>query len=77
MKRQNACVYCGSLRKLTVDHVIPVSRWREVGINRRILNNKSNLVIACRKCNEEKANLLLQEWFFRHPDYEKRFRQSV
>lgn len=42
------CVYCGSSKELTIDHVIPVSR-----------NGKStfeNCVTACKKCNSKKNN---------------------
>jgi 5-methylcytosine-specific restriction endonuclease McrA len=43
------CVYCGSTRNLTLDHVVPRSkggghRW-------------DNLVTACRKCNAQKGDL--------------------
>ena len=47
----NKCVYCGSTNNLTIDHVHP-----------RTLGGKdeaSNLVCACRKCNQAKGS---QHW---------------
>ena len=48
------CVYCGGtyeLNELTLDHVIPRSFGGE--------DLSSNLVPACRKCNQEKGS---QHW---------------
>ena len=72
-KNKGACVYCGSDQTLTTDHVIPISRWRELRIKRRVLDNPSNKVIACRPCNAEKGRMLPQEWFELHPEYKQRF----
>lgn len=77
MKQVKSCVYCGNKDNLTIDHVIPISRNYEVGIKRRILDNPSNKVLACRQCNEDKAAMLPWEWFIRHPDYKKRFLQEA
>ena len=52
---------------------MPLSRWREAGIKRRALDNDSNRVLACQKCNAEKANKLPDEWFALHPEYKARF----
>jgi hypothetical protein len=72
-KDKQACVYCGSQDNLTIDHVVPKSRWRQVGLKRRVLDNSSNLVTACRACNAEKANMLPASWFEIHPEYQQRF----
>lgn len=50
------CVYCGStvLKKLTIDHVIPRSRGGK--------DKWDNVVTACSKCNNEKADLTVEEW---------------
>lgn len=60
------CQYCGrrySMRDLTVDHVVPRSRWE-------VLTGKSlkegfvgwkNMVCACRWCNGRKGNKLIRE----------------
>jgi hypothetical protein len=40
----NQCVYCGSNHDLTLDHVIPKARGGH--------NITSNVVPACRKCNQ-------------------------
>ncbi len=68
-----ACVYCGSTEDLTIEHVVPLSRWGEFKLRRRVLDNPSNRVIACHKCNAEKANMPPAQWFQLHPEYRKRF----
>jgi len=53
----NTCLYCGKIyetHKLTLDHVIPQCKGG--------LNTWDNLVTACKKCNNEKSDLSLQEW---------------
>lgn len=50
------CVYCGDDNKktLTLDHVIPQSKGGP--------NTWDNLVTACKRCNNEKADLTLKEY---------------
>ena len=52
------CHYCGkqivNKEDLTVDHVIPISKGGE--------NSADNLVIACKACNREKANLNVERY---------------
>lgn len=53
-KRDNyECVYCGSSRHLTLDHVIPKSRGGK--------NDWNNLVTSCQKCNLKKADKTPEE----------------
>jgi len=53
-KRDNyTCVYCGSERHLTLDHVIPKSRGGK--------NDWNNLVTSCQKCNLKKADRTPEE----------------
>lgn len=50
------CQYCGqggSVKDLTIDHVIPVSRGGQ--------NTWENVVTACGPCNSKKGNRLLRE----------------
>ena len=47
------CVYCGSTKQLTLDHVIPRSRGGG--------NSWDNLVTCCHNCNVRKANKTPQE----------------
>lgn len=47
------CVYCGSKKDLTLDHVLPKSRGGK--------NTWGNLVTACFKCNHKKGNRTPQE----------------
>jgi 5-methylcytosine-specific restriction endonuclease McrA len=60
------CQYCGrqfSMDKLTVDHVIPLSRWLSVPYERRPKepNSWENQVCACKICNALKGNKLIEE----------------
>jgi hypothetical protein len=50
----HACVYCGSRRDLTIDHVVPVSKG-----GRHI---DSNLVACCSDCNTSKGDRNVDEW---------------
>jgi 5-methylcytosine-specific restriction endonuclease McrA len=63
------CQYCGKrfkMDELTVDHVIPLSRWDSVPQNRRPENPNSweNQVCACKRCNTIKGNRLINECGF-------------
>ena len=49
----NECVYCGSKKNLTIDHVLPKSRGGQ--------NEWTNLVTSCIKCNLKKANRTPEE----------------
>ena len=43
-----SCVYCGGIKKLTIDHVIPKSRGGG--------NTWENMVTCCFDCNSKKGN---------------------
>ena len=67
-KRDNhQCVYCGSNKNLTLDHVIPKSRGGT--------NDWTNLVTSCFKCNLKKANKTPEE--ARMPMRQKPFAPSL
>lgn len=56
LKRDHhTCQYCGSFKQLTVDHIIPTSKGGT--------ETWTNLVTACRSCNEKKGDLTLKESF--------------
>jgi 5-methylcytosine-specific restriction endonuclease McrA len=48
------CSYCGSIKDLTIDHIIPLSRGGS--------HSFDNLTCACLKCNAEKGNRTPEEW---------------
>jgi 5-methylcytosine-specific restriction endonuclease McrA len=48
------CLYCNSKEKITVDHVVPVSRGGTHSIG--------NLVPACLSCNTSKGAKTITEW---------------
>jgi 5-methylcytosine-specific restriction endonuclease McrA len=47
------CIYCGSQKQLTLDHVLPKSRGGR--------NEWTNLVTSCFKCNLKKGNKTPEE----------------
>lgn len=49
----HTCQYCGSTKKLTIDHVIPKSRGGE--------DTWENMVVACSSCNTKKGNIPLEQ----------------
>lgn len=51
---QKNCFYCERQTKLTLEHVVPVSRGGRHSIG--------NLVMACKTCNSSKHARLLTEW---------------
>lgn len=59
------CQYCGKKFKvndLTIDHIIPKSRWKEVKrTSKRNWTTWLNCVCACKWCNNKKGNDLLNE----------------
>lgn len=50
------CFYCGEVKPLTQDHLIPLARGGRHSIG--------NLVPACQQCNSSKNDRLLVEWKF-------------
>lgn len=48
------CVYCGEKRRMTMDHIVPLSRGGE--------HSAMNIVPACKSCNSSKGSKLLHEW---------------
>jgi len=50
------CQYCGirfDIRELTYDHVVPKSKWNDLGHSP---TNWTNIVTACVSCNRKKGN---------------------
>jgi 5-methylcytosine-specific restriction endonuclease McrA len=57
------CQYCGkqySRSNLTVDHVIPKSKWKQLG-HKGTSSCFENIVTACFQCNSKKADRTPQE----------------
>jgi len=53
-KRDNhTCQYCGSTKRLTIDHVIPRCKGGQ--------DTWENLVVACSTCNTKKSDTLLEQ----------------
>lgn len=50
---KHMCQYCGSIKKLTIDHVIPRSRGGT--------HTWDNVVTACERCNSRKGDRTPQE----------------
>lgn len=47
------CQYCGSTRKLTIDHIVPKSKGGS--------DDWDNLVVACSSCNIKKGDRYLEQ----------------
>ena len=55
VNQRGNCYYCATvLSVFHVDHVIPIARGGS--------NDSSNIVLACPRCNQTKADKLLSEW---------------
>ena len=48
------CAYCGSKQKLTIDHVVPLSKGGT--------HTLGNVLPACHSCNSSKQTKSLQDW---------------
>ncbi|NOX21347.1 MAG: HNH endonuclease [Nitrospirae bacterium] len=56
-KQRGICYYCGRKVKpseLTMDHIVPIIRGGK--------STKSNIVTACKECNNKKKYMLPIEW---------------
>ena len=51
----NQCAYCGDNKKITVDHVVPLSKSG--------LDAANNIVPACTCCNSSKCAKPVEEWY--------------
>jgi len=51
----NKCVYCGEDKRITQDHVMPITKNGE--------HTKTNVVPACFRCNCSKNDSLLELWY--------------
>jgi 5-methylcytosine-specific restriction endonuclease McrA len=77
------CSYCGkrfSMKDLTIDHIIPRSRWAEVKhTNKHNFDTFENCVCACRWCNNFKGNKLLDElgWKLKRKPFEPKYIPSI
>lgn len=54
VESQGHCHYCDKEAKLTMDHVIPLSKGGK--------HSKDNVVAACQHCNSSKNARMLEEW---------------
>jgi len=55
-KEQGSCYYCGEIKTLAIDHVIPRKRGGS--------DSNENIVFACYWCNMSKGAKLIEEWRF-------------
>lgn len=66
----NSCAYCGSTKKLTQEHFIPVSKGGHY--------TKNNIIPACNSCNSSKCATDFDDWYPRQTFYsEERARKIM
>lgn len=53
------CAYCGKKRKLTQDHIIPITKGGGY--------TKNNIIPCCGSCNSSKQNKNFEEWYLSKP----------
>jgi hypothetical protein len=64
----NRCAYCGSAGRMTVDHVLALTKGG--------LDEADNVAPACGRCNCSKHNSLVEGWYRRQPFFtEARWRK--
>lgn len=74
----HTCVYCKKsfpTGKLTLDHVIPRSRWQEINHKQNLgfeFQSWENIVTACKTCNNKKGSKLLTELKWKKPEIQKK-----
>ena len=54
-EKAEECIYCGSKKDLTLDHILPRSRGGP--------ESPDNAVWVCRSCNSSKGDRRLYEWY--------------
>lgn len=60
---KNQCAYCGSNEKITIDHVLAISKNGKDCI--------SNIVPACRDCNTRKRASEVEKWYAQQTFFDK------
>jgi len=61
-ERDKMCLACGTTKKLTIDHIIPVSSAKSTEDLLK-LNEEENLITLCEKCNSIKGSRKLSVVF--------------
>ncbi len=62
--QNNKCKICGLKKKLTIDHVIPVSKWTEWSKENNLkykCGDKQNIQALCGECNSRKFNKVIHK----------------
>lgn len=62
--RYDGCAYCGGHGRMSMDHVVPISRGGRHSIG--------NLVPACINCNSSKRDRTIMEWRLKLPSPRQR-----
>jgi flagellar biosynthesis GTPase FlhF len=65
----SACCYCGQVKKLTIEHFIPLDKFGELTIN--------NVLPACSSCNSSKKNKDFFYWYPNYRHYSKHREQKI
>ncbi|MCC6275857.1 MAG: HNH endonuclease [Leptospiraceae bacterium] len=76
------CLYCGKTfptAKLTIDHIVPRSRWASISSENKPqeFNSWDNVATACKDCNTKKGNKLISELRWKYPNIKKNKINSI
>ena len=65
----NACAYCGEVKKLTIEHFVPVNKLGELSAN--------NVLPVCQFCNSSKGAKVFFTWYPTFKHYSKSREQKI
>ena len=71
-KRMNifkGCCYCGTKEKLTMEHLMPISKGGD--------HSENNLFGACFSCNSSKQDRDFKEWYRKQSFYDKKREYNI
>ena len=65
----DGCCFCGAQKKLTLEHIIPLSRGG--------LHVEENLLGSCKSCNSSKHNHPVESWYRAQPFFSEQRWQRI
>lgn len=65
----DGCCFCGADKKLTLEHMVPLSKGG--------LHVEENLLGSCKSCNSSKHNHPVEDWFRKQPFFSEQRWQKI